>query len=149
MELDGPYVYAALRVGNQNANQTLGCDTCKPGIAVARWQHSVAGAAREWVLSHDADVADLIRLKVFGGAMVWGTATGDLWSCLADRCSASKRQIGIEDASSSFLRWEFDSVAIDEQSIFWLSVPCQPSSLDCSSSSIRDWTLKRTPRVPQ
>jgi len=151
MELDGPYVYAALRIGNQNANQTLDCDSCRPGIAVARWRSSQDGAAREWVLSNDADLADLLSLRVFGGEMVWGTAGGELWSCLADRCSTSKRQIGIQNARSVFapVRQPLDFVAIDEQAIFWLSVPCLPTSWDCISNSSPLWTLKRTPRIPQ
>ncbi|HET7544848.1 MAG TPA: hypothetical protein VFK05_33505 [Polyangiaceae bacterium] len=152
MELDGPYVYAALRVGNQNANETLGCDACKAGIAVARWQHSASGATREWVLANDADLAGLHHLRVFGGEMVWGTNTGDLWSCAADRCSTSKRQIGIEDASSHFglVRAQMDYVAMDEQSIFWLSVPCWPRDFYCNPNpnARAVWTLKRTPRIP-
>jgi hypothetical protein len=150
LAMDGPFVYGALRVGNQNANQTLGCDTCKPGIAVARWQYSAAGGAREWILKGDADVADLVHMRVFGGEVVWGTATGNLWSCVADRCSTSKRQIGVEDAWVRSSQPErFDSLALDEQSIFWLSVPCSPNSLECTDNGRRDWTLKRTPRIPQ
>jgi len=150
IELDGPYIYAALRFRNQNANQVLGCDSCAPGIAVARWQRSAAGAPREWVLMNDADVTDLIHLRVFGGEVIWGTANGNLWSCVADHCSVSKRQIGVDDATSKVIpktialpsvEWQF--VAVDEQAIFWLSVPCDPEVLECSQS----WTLKRTPRI--
>lgn len=151
MEMDGPYIYAALQLGNQNANTTLGCDTCKPGVAIARWRYSEDGRAREWVLSNDPALTRLVHLRVFGGELVWGTITGELWSCVADRCSDSKRQIGVEDASSSFPRtwgFEFDSLAMDESAIFWLAVPCQPVVLDCSLTG-PVWTLKRTPRLPR
>jgi hypothetical protein len=152
MEMDGPYVYAALRLGNQNANRTLDCATCKPGEAIARWRYSEDGRAREWVLSNDPALTGLVHLRVFGGELVWGTITGELWSCVADRCSDSKRQIGVEDASATFPRsrgFAFDSLAMDERAIFWLSVPCWPGSFDCSPEGHRVWTLKRTPRIPR
>jgi hypothetical protein len=161
-ELDGAYIYAALNLSNQNANATLGCDTCTPGIAIARWQHATPGAAREWVLMHDADLTDLIHLRVFDGEVIWGTANGNLWSCLANDCSASKRQIGVDDAMSkvapvpptdpSRVDWvspELQFIAVDEQAIFWLSAPCNPKYLECSNSGSGDWTLKRTPRIAQ
>ncbi|HET7544847.1 MAG TPA: hypothetical protein VFK05_33500 [Polyangiaceae bacterium] len=162
LELDGAYVYAALNVSNPNADARLGCDPCTPGIAIARWQYATPGAAREWVLMNDADLTDLIHLKVFGGEVIWGSADGNLWSCLANDCSASKRQIGVRDAMSKvapfpssdpsrvdLIQPDFELIAVDEQAIFWLSVPCYPHHGDCSVTGTVDWTLKRTPRIAQ
>lgn|GEM_PF-2803411 len=162
IELDGAYVYAALKVGNQNANATLGCDTCAAGIAIARWQHASPGAAREWVLMNDEDLTDLSHLRVYGGEVIWGSANGNLWSCLASDCATSKRQIGVNDATfkvaplppvdrsrADLLQPQAQFIAVDEQAIFWLSVPCNPTLLECAPTGSRNWTLKRTPRIAQ
>lgn len=160
LEVDGAYVYAALNVGTQSAKATLGCETCTPGIAIARWQHSTPGVAREWVLMNDVDLTGLSHLRVFGGEVVWGTDSGNLFGCLANDCPKSKRQIGVQEVTSKVapilpvdlsradrLPPEGQYVAIDEQAIYWLSARCNPQRAECSTTGAGDWTLKRTPRI--
>lgn len=136
--LEGAFIYAALAAGDWGANG-LSSTNGTPGIELARWRYAEAGAPRELVLTADPTFDSCTFMRVFDGEVVWGTGDGNLWSCLAKNCAASKRQFGV-DGNVDYGR----SMASDEAYIYWLSARCNANS-NCGDV----WNIKRTPRIPQ
>jgi hypothetical protein len=133
--IDVPFIYAALPQQEQcsnGANSTLS----RP-INLVRWRYTEAGAARELLLTNDATFDGCTFIEVFDGEVVWGTSEGNLWSCLAEDCVATKRQFGVDGVAEYG-----NSIVADEQYVYWLSAQC-----DNTETSAGACNLKRTPRI--
>jgi hypothetical protein len=132
--VDGPFIYAALQLG---ASDNGGRSMNAAGTDLVRWRYAEVGISREVLLTGDASFDKCTFMRVFDGEVVWATVNGDLWSCLAEACAATKRQLGIDgDVDHG------NSITADEQYIYWLSNRSTPAGI---YSDI--WNVKRTPRI--
>lgn len=64
-------------------------------IDLVRWRFNEPGTPRELLLSADSSLNDFKLMNAFDDEVVWATANGDVWSCLASDCAATKRQLGV------------------------------------------------------
>lgn len=139
--IEGPFIYAALVVDESWKSSP----SSRPfaGTDLVRWRYADAGAQRELLLTADATFDSSMFMRVFDGEVVWGTSDGNLWSCLAENCAATKRQFGV-DGNVDYGR----SIASDEQYIYWLSGKLS-GKCEATGTCPDVWNVKRTPRIPQ
>lgn len=132
MDLDDAWLYVA-------TSPTL-CTSCEREVTLMRWRLDEPSAVAEQVLGQDATLDALVFIRVFDGEIVWSTTTGDLWSCRAENCQATKRQMGVQSNVASGQPRGGESVVGDAEFIYWLSTP--------NPLGDKPWNLKRTPRLP-
>ncbi len=130
--VDGPWIYAVL------GKELVSCAGlgCYESAQLVRWRHSAPGAARELLATYVAPPDS--SLWSLDGELVWVSADDIQWSCLADDCAATTRQLG---SIGIFGRGGY--VAGDADYIYWLSTACP----DTGCPQMANWNLKRTPRI--
>ena len=143
--VDGPWIYATLYSDASVSTGSSNCTNCVAGKNLIRFRHSEPAPALEWLhldgTKPQAAGYDGGFDAVFGGELFWVTQEGNLWSCLVDNCSATRRQLG-----ANFYNYSANSgFAVDDTDIYWLSTPYPAGSTHFG----QDWNLKRTPRIAQ
>lgn len=138
MKVDGPWLYVLVERPRVWASDGS-CTGCALDYDLARWRYAEDGADREWVILDDVTFDQGYFRGVFDGEVVWSAPDNGLWSCLADACAATKRQIGIGGTISVA-----KSVIADDQFLYWTSTDCIDGR-ECGP----EWTVKRTPRIPR
>ncbi|HEY5961628.1 MAG TPA: hypothetical protein VIV60_33945 [Polyangiaceae bacterium] len=144
LAIDGPWVYAALLPMTNGACGSP-CEDCDAGTDLVRWRRDDASAERELILVDDVDFHNRSFMQLFDGEIVWGSNDGNLWSCLAEDCAATKRQFGVDGPIRSFDGGPTSSIVADDQFIYWLSA----SDTLQGMIQAKEWNLKRTPRLPK
>jgi hypothetical protein len=135
--IDGPFVYASLMV-EPDCTPIASSDS----VSLVRWKYAEPGAARETVLNNDTSLYEAAYMLVFDAEVVWATIGGDLWSCRAEQCAATKRQLGVKAYIDFAMNYRNGPIAADDQYLYWFSGECYnpgPESEACN--------LKRTPRI--